>query len=227
MPLGVFKLLSVFFIFSFPFLLLTTNLNFIANFFPFYKYEFDKYDVPESMGIEREEVLRIARELIGYFNSPEEWFREPIFNEKEIVHLRDIKGLIRFNTSVQKGIFAYSFTFILLGFILLRKGFLPLFLRSAVWGSGLALFLMFLLGFGVLFFFDPLFYYFHVVGFGDPYYWMLDPAKDKLILMFPPGFFFDAGIFIALATILEAFLLGGFALWGLRTIRGQRRLKRG
>lgn len=173
------------------------------------------------MGIDREEVLRIARELIHYFNSPQKWIKEPFFNEKEIVHLRDIKGLIRMNAFVQEVILVYALAFIVLGFILLRKRFLRLFLSSVVWGSGFALLLMLLFGFGVLFFFEPLFYYFHILGFGDPYYWLLDPAKDKLILMFPEGFFFDAALFIALASISEASLLGGLALWGLRTVRRQ------
>jgi integral membrane protein (TIGR01906 family) len=50
--------------------------------------------------------------------------------------------------------------------------------------------------------FNSIFYFFHILSFSNDL-WLLDPATDYLIMMFPSGFFFDAAILIV-ATIIAA-----------------------
>ena len=69
---------------------------------------------------------------------------------------------------------------------------------------------MLALGLSALFGFDQLFYQFHLLSFSNEF-WQLDPAKDYLIMLFPGGFWYDAALFCALATVGLAVILGGVA----------------
>ena len=50
--------------------------------------------------------------------------------------------------------------------------------------------------------FNSIFYFFHIMSFSNDL-WLLDPATDYLIMMFPEGFFFDSAI-LMVATIIAA-----------------------
>jgi integral membrane protein (TIGR01906 family) len=66
---------------------------------------------------------------------------------------------------------------------------------------------MLALGLGMLADFDWLFRQFHFLSFTNDL-WMLDPTRDYLIMLFPGGFWFDALLFCALATVTGAVVLG-------------------
>ncbi len=75
------------------------------------------------------------------------------------------------------------------------------------------------LGLGTLLNFDRLFLQFHLLSFANDF-WLLDPTKDYLIMLFPEGFWFDAIFFGALAILGLALILGGVAggyLWFTRS----------
>ena len=74
-------------------------------------------------------------------------------------------------------------------------------------GGGLTIAMMLALGMGTFLGFDRLFLRFHLISFSNTL-WMLNP-NDSLILMFPQGFFYDAALFLAIATAIEAMILGG------------------
>ncbi len=69
---------------------------------------------------------------------------------------------------------------------------------------------MLALGLGALLDFDQLFLQFHRLSFSNQF-WQLDPARDYLIMLFPGGFWYDAALFCALATVGLAVILGGVA----------------
>jgi len=213
------KPLFILFTISLPLFLLATNLSLAVKSLPLYKYGFDKYNVAERMGIDEKEVIRIAKAIIFYFHSPEERIDVggDFFNQKEIIHLRDVKGLIRLSAHIQRVAGACCLAFLTLGFILLKRRFLPILAKGLILSSGVTFLVMLFFALSIIAGFDRLFLYFHLVSFRNPF-WMLDPSKDRLIMMFPEGFFFDAGLFIALATILEVTLLGGLAFWYLRRL---------
>ena len=85
---------------------------------------------------------------------------------------------------------------------------------------GLTLVLMAVLGIVIMADFDSFFYRFHLISFANDL-WMLNPATDYLIMLFPQGFWFDAGLFCALTTALGALILGGIGWWRLRKMRIQ------
>lgn len=92
------------FILCLPILLLSASIAGAVNCLWLYKYGFDKYDVGQTTGLADAELEKAARGLISYFNSDEEPISvtvvkdgEPfgLFNQREIAHLADVKGLIR------------------------------------------------------------------------------------------------------------------------------------
>jgi integral membrane protein (TIGR01906 family) len=212
------------FILCLPLLLLSASIGVAANSLALYEYGFTKYNVSRTTGLEETELVKAATGLISYFNSDEEYINlsvtkdgEPfaLFNEREIAHLKDVKGLFRFDYFVLLGTLIY--TLVYAGLSLWQKERRRV-ARSTIWGSALTLALMLALGLSMLFNFDRLFLQFHLLSFTNEL-WMLDPTKDYLIMLFPRGFWFDAILFCGLMAVAAAVLLGGVAAWYFYTRR--------
>ena len=185
-----------------------------------YSYGFDKYDVGAWTGIERGELLSAAGQIRDYFGdkTPDLDVRvvqrgvlQSIYEEREVSHMRDVKGLVRGVYRVQEVAGAYLGVFLTLGLAVGRRRFLrPL--RSYVGIGGIVtLGLVLVAGLVSLVGFDRLFLAFHLVSFSNDF-WQLDPSRHDLIAMFPQGFFFDATMWIAGSTIAEALVLASPAL---------------
>ena len=206
------------FVLCLPVLLVTSNIRYAVNSPRLYEYSFNKYDVEDVTGIGRPELDRAAREMIHYFNSGDKLIdikvtvddeQYDLFSDEEVAHLKDVKHLIRTDYWVQIGTLAYVLAF-LAGTLALSKG------RRWRWllgwlaaGSAFTLFAMLLLGLVVLFGFDQFFVQFHHFGFSNQL-WHLD-EWDVLPQMFPEHFFYDATLFITLATVAEVVVLGGIS----------------
>ena len=205
------------FILCLPLLLLTASLGWAVNSLWLYKYGFEKYNVGQTTSLADSELEKAATGLISYFNSNEEYISLTVikdgksfelFNQREILHLKDVKGLIWLDYRLSMGMLLYVLAYA--GVILFwRKDWRQL-AWGAVGGSGLTLALMLALGLGALFNFDQLFLQFHFISFANEL-WRLDPAKDYLIMLFPQGFWYDATLFCVLTTVSMAIIAGGVA----------------
>jgi len=202
------------FILCLPLLLLTVSLCGAVNSIGLYGYGFEKYNVGQTTGLAQPELKKAATGLIRYFNSDEEYISltvikdgEPftLFNQREVAHLRDVKGLVWLDYWVLLGTLIYALGYA--GVSLWRKD-----QRQLAWGlvggSGLTLALMLALGLGTLLNFDRLFLQFHFISFTNEL-WRLDPTKDYLIMLFPQGFWYDATTFCILGAVAGAVVLGG------------------
>ena len=207
------------FIICLPLLLLTASLAVAANSLWLYQYGFNKYEISQRTGLSQEELGKSASGLILYFNSGEEYISLTVvkndkpfelFNQREVEHLKDVKGLIRLDYWVLLGTLAYILAYASFHLLYGRTRHWRPLLRSTAWGSGLTITLMLALGLGALLGFDQLFYQFHLLSFANDL-WKLDPAKDYLIMLFPRGYFYDVTLFCALATTTWAVVLGGTA----------------
>ena len=205
------------FILCLPLLLLTASLGWAVNSLWLYKYGFEKYNVGQTTSLADSELEKAATGLISYFNSGEEFISLTVikdgksfelFNQREILHLKDVKGLIWLDYRLSMGMLLYALAYA--GVILFwRKDWRQL-AWGVVGGSGLTLALMLALGLGALFNFDRLFLQFHFISFANEL-WRLDPAKDYLIMLFPQGFWYDATLFCVLTTVSMAIIAGGVA----------------
>ena len=215
------------FILCVPLLLLSASIGGAANSLALYHYGFDKYGVSQTTGLPDTELDKAARGLIGYFNSGDEYINLTatrdgqtfaLFNERVVVHLKDVKGLFRLDYWIFLGTLIYSFAFV--GFVIWRKEWHQL-AWGLLWGSGLTLGLVLVLGIGTVLNFDQFFLQFHLLSFANEL-WQLDPSRDYLIMLFPGGFWYDATLFITTATAVGAVVLGGVGLY-IYSSAGRRR----
>jgi integral membrane protein (TIGR01906 family) len=205
------------FILCLPVLLITASLGWAANSLWLYRYGAEKYNVGQTTGLADETLEDIYAELISYFNSDADSISitvvkddEPfaLFNQQEIIHLRDVKGLIQLDYGVGLGTLVYLLAYAGVCLFWKKRRYWRDLAWGLVGGGSLTLGLMLALGLGILFGFEELFWQFHVVSFSNQF-WLLDPAKDYLKMLFPDGFFYDATILCAVMTAALAIILGG------------------
>jgi integral membrane protein (TIGR01906 family) len=209
------------FILCLPALLVTASVSSAMNCRWLYQYGFNKHDVSQVTGLAPAELEKAADSLIKYFNSDEEYISVTVakdgkpltlFNEREVAHLKDVKGLFHIVYRVLQGTLLYALIYIGLSLFWWRDKRLA---RGLFGGSILTLVLMLGLGIVIALDFDQFFLQFHLFSFANDF-WMLNPATDYLIMLFPQGFWFDATLFIALATAAGAIILGGLGWWRLK-----------
>jgi integral membrane protein (TIGR01906 family) len=207
------------FIICLPFLLLTASVSGAMNCRWLYQYGFNKYDISQVTGLQPAELDKAADGLIHYFNSNEELISVTVlkdgkpftlFNEREVAHLKDVKVLFRLVYKVLLGTGIYALIFVGVALFWWRDK------RRLGWGlaggGGLTLALMAALGIMMALDFDQFFLQFHLLSFANDF-WLLNPATDYLVMLFPQGFWFDATLFCAIGTAVGALILGGVGWW--------------
>jgi len=208
------------------FLLLSNLYLFFSPSFPagipsYIDYEYSKGSWPLPPRYDDQERKAVVKAVLYYLRSPEEISylgaladeEGPLFNERELIHLMDVKVLVR-RALLLHGVLG----FLIVGAVLIlffypegRKA-LP---GSLLQGSLLTFLLFGLVGLFAAFGFDTFFVRFHRTFFaGDS--WIFSPY-DTLIQLFPLPFWFDAAISWVGLTLGEAAILGvGAYLWGKR-----------
>ncbi len=207
------------FILCMPILLLTASIGWGVNSHWLYEYGFEKYNVSQTTGLAEVELEKAATGLISYFNSGEGYINLSViknsetfelFNQREVAHLMDVKSLIWLDYWVLLGTLIYVLIYAGVSLFWQRGRYWRQLARRIVGGSGITLALMLAIGLGILLNFDQLFYQFHLLSFSNEL-WQLDPTRDYLIMLFPGGFWYDAALFCALATVGVTIILGGVA----------------
>lgn len=201
-----------------PLLVITADIRWGVGEVRLYEYGFDKYHISRVTGIDELELRKTALHLIDYFNLETDTAQVTVikngeefnlFNERELVHLQDVRNLIQLDYWVWRGTLAIMVICVLMLLLWLKSDWRIL-IRGLLWGSLATLGLVVVLAFWAVFGFDQLFLLFHLVSFSNEL-WILDPAKDYLIMLFPGGFFYDAALFGFGAVIVEVILLCGIA----------------
>jgi len=202
-----------------PVLLLSASLGWAANSLWLYKYGFHKYNVGETLaesGLELtdSELEQIYAELISYYNSDEEYVslivmkgnkQIELFTPEEIIHFKDVKGLIRLDYWLLLGTLIYALAYAGVSLFWRRKRYWRRLAWGVVGGSCITLALMLALGLGILLGFSQLFLQFHLIFFSNEFW----SAEGYMLMLFPGGFFYDAALLCALATVGVAIILGG------------------
>lgn len=206
------------FIICVPVLAFTATISWAVNNNQSYTHRFEKYDVRQSLAeagltLTDSQMKDIAAGFIHYFNSSDELIHltvmqngKPVelFNQEEILHFKDVKGLFRLNYYILAGTLAYCLAFALVS-IFWRQGKYRLRLAwSTVIGSALTLGLMLFLGIGIAVNFDQLFYDFHLISFNNDYW----SAAGNMLLLFPQGFWYDAVTYCAIVIAVLAVIFG-------------------
>ena len=139
------RALAVLFVVAVPLLFIAVSVTWAINDLSLYEYGFDRYRVTSVTGIEKADLMAVAREIRNYFNSATEplavmtrVFGEErvLFNEKEVVHMHDVKKLVRGVYWVGAGSAIFIVAFIAVGFYLHRREFWRTLARLGLFGAG-------------------------------------------------------------------------------------------
>jgi integral membrane protein (TIGR01906 family) len=213
------------FIVCLPVLLLSAVIGILANSLWLYEYGAHKYGVGQSLAdaglkLSDSELSGIYAGLINYYNSGEEYVNITVVEDgkpvnvltpDEVLHFKDVKGLIRLDYWLLTGTLAYFLACIGLNLFLWRDR------RRLGWGllggSIFTLAVLFILVlFDRLFGFEELFLKFHFLFFNNLFW----STPGNMLLLFPENFFIDA-VTIGTAIIAgAAIVLGGVGWWLLK-----------
>jgi len=223
---------AVLFVAALPLFLVTTSVVWAVNDLRLYSYEFRLQNVSRDTDVPEEELLDVARQIRGYFNSRGEplevWATvggetRLLFNDREVRHMADVKRLVWGVYGVQWATALYLVAYAAGGLALRRRPFLNRIALLTAWGSAVTVVLVVGVGIAAWASFDSLFRLFHRLSFANTL-WQLDPRHDYLVRVFPEAFWFDATFFVGLAAVAMAVVLAlasAVYLWSSR--RGKRR----
>ena len=216
------------FILSLPPLILSATIHLEFNSLRLYQDGFEKYNVSQTTGLSQTELTKAARGLINYFSSDEDYISltvlkdgEPftLFNQREIAHLKDVKALVKLNLRLLLGTAIYVGVFTGMCLFWRKRRYRRELVRSTFIGSTITLGVIVTLGIAsATLDFNQLFLQFHFLAFTNEL-WMLDPARDYLIMLFPDGFWFDAAMLMGKIIAGVAGALCGISAWYLRRMR--------
>lgn len=204
------------FIICLPILLFTVSIGVAFNSTWLYRDGFEKYDISTVTGISLQELGTVARAIVNYWNSGEEYISVTVekndqsfilFNEREIIHLKDVKALVRLDYLAILVTGLYVVAYAILAFWYHRPTYRRDLAVAVFWGSILSLGIIGTVGVVALADFDGFWTQFHLFSF-DNDLWLLDPSCDYLIMMFPEGFWFDSILIVAGLMIIMALLIG-------------------
>jgi integral membrane protein (TIGR01906 family) len=212
------------FILCMPVFIFTASVGLAFNSLSLYKYGFRKYNISQVTGIAPDELTKAARGLINYWNSGKELIDIKVlkdgqvftlYNEREVVHLKDVKALVRLDYFALGA--AGLYCIIYLAYVL--RGKTARHLREAalagLGGSMATIGVLAALGIAVSLDFNAFWWQFHLLSFANDF-WLLDPRTDYLVMMFPEGFWFDSVVVIAAVSGVMTILAGGLSWATLR-----------
>lgn len=209
-----------------PIMLISSNVRLIIQSDFLYEWDFNRYEIELHTGLSREELRSVTRQIRDYFGNEEKFLnvrvgigegQNSLFNEREILHMRDVKSLINGVFSLQMWSALYILIFVVVGLSLRRKLLLRFLKRCIAYSGAGSLFAIVVVAGVSIINFDAIFTRFHLISFANDL-WLLDPDSDYLLMMFPEGFFLDATLAIALLTLVEFAAIAGLCWWLVRLV---------
>jgi len=205
-----------------PMLIVSVAVNIYAGSVDLYTGGFAKYQISAATGISNPQLKDVARGMVdfldGKIQSPQvevdiKGIKRPVYSQKELIHLEDVRKII----DVFKMLEILSLiVFLGMGLSMFFKFGVSRLLKGLQAGAVVTVIFLGSAMLWALIDFNSIFYFFHILSFSNDL-WLLDPATDYLIMMFPEGFFFDAAI-LMVATVIAAAILIWFAAYVVKRI---------
>jgi integral membrane protein (TIGR01906 family) len=199
-----------------PVTLVATNIRFAASEVRVYDYSVREYNAAAVSRIPESELLRANGELVSYFTADDpgplhivvtntSGEEEALFSARETAHLADVRDLFRGLFTVQ--VLALALTLVL-AVVLIATATVRTLARALLHGSALTIALVGATGGLAYIGFDDAWRQLHFLAFTNDL-WLLNPATDHLIQMFPRDFWFDVTILLGAFTLLQVLFIGG------------------
>lgn len=173
-----------------------------------------KYQVQQVVGLTPAQLDRVNRGIIRFFAGTEtlpqalaaSGASPDVFKEKEILHMNDVRGLVRLIGQAEIVGLAFLVGLVGLAAVSWRPAGLAAVTRVLIYGPILTIGLVLLTGLVTYTAFDWFFLTFHELVFSNNF-WQLDPRTDHLIQMFPFGFWYDAMLTVVLRVLIVTLAL--------------------
>ena len=205
-----------------PLLIVSVAVNIYAGSMDLYTGGFARYHISAVTGISNDQLKDVARGMVDYLDgkvgSPQvevgiRGIIRPVYSQKELTHLEDVRKII----DIFKMLEILSLILLLgTGLYLFFKFRASRLLKGLQAGAIVTVVFLGSVMLWALIDFDSIFYFFHIVSFSNDL-WLLDPATDYLIMMFPEGFFFDSAI-LMVTTIIAAAIVVWFAAYIVKRV---------
>ncbi|MBN1375214.1 MAG: TIGR01906 family membrane protein [Dehalococcoidia bacterium] len=199
-------------ILSIPLLIISSTVYVYSHSVAIYKAGFEKYNISHVTGISNIQLGQVAEQMVDYFGgeriTPQltvdiNGEQQPVYNEKELIHLKDVREIILLFTIM---LIASLLIFVGMAILLYSTvGLIPLLKGIRIGAIITGTLTVVLIAWAIVDFYS-LFLLFHFISFSNDL-WILDPAKDYLIMMFPQGFFNDTAILMVLTILIEAAII--------------------
>ena len=212
------------FVIGIPLVIFSAVVAIAFNTVAVYQYGFDKYNVGSELRISEADLTHIAKDFIAYLNSSKEYLdtravingRETdVYNTDEVLHMKDVKGLVRLDYGVL--LVSFLYTSLYCGLWLWRKAERRKLARSILAGSLVTLAVMLALWIGSLINFNWLFLHFHYLAFSNNFW----SAQGNMLKLFPDGFWYDIVLYCAITmAVVSALAAVVSAVYLYRTGKG-------
>ncbi len=176
----------------------------------FYSYEYQKNHQAEVIGMSDDDLMKATDTLLDYLEDKRDDivveatindYQREVFNERETLHMVDVKNLCKHSKTCGYVLFGISF---ILAFILYRKekkNFFLYFDYGFKVAIGIIVFFVSLLAIYAICDFYDFWMNFHYIFFDNDLF-ILDPNTSIMINMFPESFFFDLVILIMIVYVV-------------------------
>lgn len=152
----------------------------------YYLKKYKENDIEKVTGRNMQELEYITDDLILYLKGGHNKLLRPQFNEREILHMEDVRELFNLARTIKYiGIALTIFSFV----YFITKKQLKLLAKALLYGLFLNHILFFIIGLLAYIDFNKYFTYFHLIFFTNDL-WILNPKTDLMIQMLPENFFF-------------------------------------
>lgn len=202
-------LLSIIFVLSVVVLTITFSIGLPIYVRPFYYAHIDALDMPETYGIEKEEIIEAYDEVLDFLTLEGREFGAGIlpFSEEGKNHFVDCKVLFDLNRNaliIALAVFIILSLFNKIGVIRLVR---PLGLSLGFFSGLLTLVLFAGLGVVVAQDFSKAFTIFHQIFFPGKDNWLFNPYTDPIIFFMPQEFFMNCAILICASILIISVVL--------------------
>lgn len=223
------------YVLALPLLIVTAPVRWLASDIAVYERGFRAYDAETRTGLPLAELDRAGRDIIDYFENDARDLRivvtvngveEPLYNDRETAHMRDVKRLMRALYRVNEIALVVVLGYIALAVLWSRERSVRGLATLSLAGLAAGGLVVGVIAAFALTGFDQAWTAFHEVAFRNDL-WRLDPDTDRLIQMFPEAFWQEttylAGGLMAVEALAVLALCAGY----LARTRGEVRSIRG
>lgn len=177
----------------------------------FYQYEYNKSHQAEVIGMSDEDLMKATDTLLDYLENKRDDIvaeatvcdsKREVFNERETLHMIDVKNLCMHAKTAAIGMFVASIVLYVLIYLKEKKNAMHVYMKGIQYALFMIVLFVSMLAIYALCDFYDFWMNFHYLFFDNDLF-ILDPNTSIMINMFPETFFFDLVMLIMASYVIS------------------------